>query len=178
MLYSPEQQHQGGIDIPVTARPTGASMPTLIQPLGVYRPASMTALRRFKLMRGGLSIHDASFCRFVSQDAEKLRRCAIQNCLVQPRLRCCPIGLILPCGGIRLRRGTFRHVRNVQHFRKDGTRCSNELCRLFVMKVQALPRNGAMQLGHSFVGQPPATRELLFGITGTIRIFERRLATT
>ena len=32
----------------------------------------MTALRRFQLARGGLSIQDTSFCLFVSQDAEKL----------------------------------------------------------------------------------------------------------
>jgi len=147
-------------------------MPAVVQPFFHDRPTGMTPLRRFELTRGSLSIQDTSFCRFVPQDAEKLRWCAIQNRLVQSRLRRCPVGLILPCGSILLRLGAFRHVLHMQRFRKDGPRCGNELRRLFMMKVQTLPGDLGMHTCDPSVGQPPGTRELVLGITGTIRVFE------
>src|SRR5712691_659122 len=110
MLHPPAQHDESGIDIAVAACPTWASMPALIQPLVMHRPTHMTALRRLELACGSLSIDDTSLCRFVPHHAEKLCRSAIKNRLVQSRLCRCPIGLILPRGGIVLRLGMFGHV--------------------------------------------------------------------
>jgi putative transposase len=172
MLHPPVQQNEGRIDIAVAACPTGADMPALIEPLCVNHPTGMTPLRWLELPCGSLSIQAVSFCRFVPQDAEKLCRRTIQNRFVQSRLGHCPVRLILPSGGILLWLRTFGHVGDMQRFRKDGTRYGNKFCRFFMMKVQALPSDLAMQLRHAFIGQPPAPRELLFGIPCPIRVFE------
>ena len=178
MFQPPMQQDQGGIDIPVTACSTRAGMPSLIKPFCVDRPTRVTALRRFEVPCGSLSIDDTSFYRFVPQHAEKLCWRTIQNRLVQSCLRGCPIGLILPCGGILLGLRTFRHVRDVQRFREHGTRSTHHLYRLFMMKVQALPGDLGMQTCDTSVRDAPAMRELLFGITSAIRLCERRLTAT
>jgi hypothetical protein len=57
--------HKGGLDIAVATGPTRAGMPAFITSLCVDRPIRVTALRRLKLARGSLSIHDTSFCRIV-----------------------------------------------------------------------------------------------------------------
>ena len=147
-------------------------MPALAQGLRGHAPTGMAALRGFQGARGSLDIHDTSFCRFVSQDAKELRRGTVKNRFVESSLRGCAVGHRLPGRLILFGFRTTGHVGRLKFFRKDR-RCSiHQLRGSLVMEVQTLTGNLAVELRHPLVGQAPAMRELLLGISGAVRGLE------
>ncbi len=151
-------------------------MPPFAQGLFDHHSTGVTSLGGFEVPRGSLSRHDTSFCRFVSQDAQKWRGSTIQERVVESSLGCRTVREVLPRGGILLRCRTARQVRGREFFRKNGGGPLHHLRRLFVVEVQSLPRNLVMPLRHPLVGQTPTPRERLLGISGLLRGFQRGFA--
>ena len=168
MGYAPVAHHQHCIGIPVATCATGTRVPAVLQ-LFLRTPATLvTGLRRLEGARGGLNIHRTSFCRFVPEHAEKLCWSTVQNRCIESRLGRRTIGQILARYGIRLWLWTSDQVLDLQLFGTEGPRRSNQLCRLFVMEVLALPGNLAVQPCDGLVGHQPAPRVLSLPITGSI----------
>ncbi len=176
MLQAPRQQDQRAIHIAPAARPTGTEMPAFPQRFFDHRATGMTPLGRLQGTRRGLDIHDTSFCRFVSQDAEKLRRGTVENRFVETGFGCRTVREVLSRGLVLFGLRTARHVGRLELFREDRRRPVHHDGGLLVVEVQSLSRNRAMQLCHPLIGQTPPTGELLLRISGLVRGFQLRLA--
>ena len=175
MRYSPAQDHQRRIQIAAALNATRAGVPTLRESFLCNAPAGMTALRGFEGGSGGLSIHDTSFCRFVSDHAEKRRRGSVQDRFVQSRLGGCAIGQVCSRRDPRFGFGTPGHIRHAELFGEDRRSLSDQEIGQFMVKVFALMGNFPVVFGHATIPVAPGPRPFGFLVACPIRRFQVRL---